>query len=88
MNIPDVITRIFQRPLKLFFDPINEALAMVPPVWWKVCAVGLFVGAMLWVFSLKKEYVNVDAPSNHWWYDLRLWTILSMLPHVCIYLYF
>lgn len=84
----DFCTAVFQKPLKLFFDPYNELMNQVPPVWWKVSAIGLFVGTMIWVICLKVEYVNLDAPSKKWYHDLRVWTVLSMLPHVCIYLYF
>lgn len=87
-SFSEIITPIFQGPLKVVFDPINEWTNAVPPVWWKVSAIGLFVGAMVWVFSMNPEYVNLDAPSRKWYHDLRIWTILSMLPHVCIYLYF
>ena len=55
--------------------------------WARVAAVGLFVAAMVWVFTLRKEYVNLDAPSKHWTHDLRLWTVVCMLPHVLVYLW-
>ena len=84
----DFCTAVFQKPLKVFFDPFNEVMVLVPPIWWKVSAIGLFVGTMIWVICLKPEYVNLDAPSKKWYHDLRVWTVFSMLPHVCIYLYF
>ena len=44
---------------------------------------------MIWVgVVLKNEYVNLDQPGKHIWTDLRLWTVISMLPHVVVYLYF
>jgi len=87
-SISEIITPIFQAPLKAIFDPINNMMNQIPPLYWKLSAVRLFVGAMIWVFWLNPAYVNIDAPSKKWYHDLRVWTIFSMLPHVCIYLYF
>lgn len=81
-------TTVFGPPLAAFFEPYNRIMDQIPPIWWRLSAVGLFVGTMIWVMSLKTEYVNVDAPSKKWYHDLRIWTVLSMFPHVCIYLYF
>jgi len=73
-------------PTNAVFDAIPEGLA---PVLAKTSAVALFVGAMAWVwFGLKSEYVNLDAPSKKPWHDLRFWTVVSMAPHVLVYLYF
>lgn len=73
-------------PLTTLFYPTNAALgALDNPFIWKVCAVGMFFATMVWVFTLKKEYVNLNAPRKNIFYDLRLWTIVSMLPHVLIY---
>ena len=55
--------------------------------WARICAVGLFVGAMIWVMTLRPEYVNLDAPRKAWYTDLRVWTVLAMLPHVFVYLF-
>jgi hypothetical protein len=84
----DTITRIFYPVLNPIFAPINQALGAVYMPWSMYCAVGLFVAAMIWVFTLRKEYVNLDAPGKGISYDLRFWTILSMLPHVIVYFYF
>jgi hypothetical protein len=88
MGFSDTITKIFLPILKPVFDPINNALGAVYTPWSTIFAVGLFVAAMIWVFAMRKEYVNLDAPSTHFWHDLRFWTILSMLPHVFVYFYF
>ena len=77
----------FSGPLAAFFHPINDLFTPIPVIWWKLCAVGLFVAAMVWVYLLKREYVNIDAPGKGILYDLRFWTIMSMLPHVLIYLW-
>ena len=49
---------------------------------------GLFICAILWVFTLKKEYVNLDAPGQKPWHDLRFWTVAAMAPHIAIYFWF
>jgi len=87
--ISDAINTYLGPLLKAFFQPIDAFLATVYMPWAKIVAIGYFVGTMVWVFvGLKKEYVNLEAPSNHIWHDLRFWTIVSMLPHVVVYLYF
>lgn len=83
------ISAVFDAPLQAFFHPINSLFSPIPPIWWIVSAVGLFTAAMLWVwFGLRKEYVNLDAPGDKPWHDLRWWTVVSMTPHVLIYIYF
>lgn len=73
--------------LKPIFHPMNEAISGIYMPWARICAVGLFLVAMAWVFTLRKEYVNLDAPSKAWYADLRLWTVIAMVPHVIIYLF-
>ena len=81
------VTAIFYPILSPFFNFFNKLMVMPPMCFATACALGLFIGAMIWVWTLKKEYVNLDAPSKSIIYDLRLWTILSMLPHVIVYFY-
>lgn len=84
-NIDATMGPIF-RPM---FRPINEAIARIPtasePVVATEVAVMLFQVAVLLVLFLRPEYVNIDRPRRRFWYDLRLWTIVSMLPHMIIY---
>ncbi len=82
------VTETFHGPLSSIFNPIDSVLTPIEPVWWKVSAVALFVGAMIWVFSLDRKYVDLDRPNRQIWTDLRVWTIVSMLPHVVVYLWF
>ena len=84
----ETFSNIFGPLLSPFFHPIHNALADVYMPWARICAIGLFVAAMIWVYLLRKEYVNLDAPGKEWYYDLRLWTVASMLPHIVVYLYF
>lgn len=54
----------------------------------RIAVLSFFFGTMVWVYvGLKKEYVNLEAPSQHFWHDLRLWVVLSMLPHIVVYLF-
>jgi len=88
-RMTEAINRIFGPVLMRIFQPTNEFLASAYMPWARIVAVGFFVGTMVWVFvGLKRSYVNLDAPSKHVWHDLRFWTIISMLPHVIVYLYF
>ena len=82
------MTRVFQPLLSPFFTPINNFLGAHYQPWATIFAISLFFCGMLLVFVLRKEYVNVDRPHKGILYDLRLWTVLSMTPHVLFYLYF
>jgi hypothetical protein len=82
------VNAMFQPMLQPLFRPVNNFIGMFYQPWATAFAVGLFICAMIWVFTLKKEYVNLDAPSKHIWHDLRFWTVASMLPHVIVYFYF
>jgi hypothetical protein len=78
----------FGPALRAIFHPTNALFEPIDQPWWKIASISLFLLTMLWVFVLRKEYVNIDAPRKGLLYDLRLWTVLSMTPHVLIYLYF
>ena len=82
------ITKVFGPLLKPVFQPIDTLFQPVYMPWARVLALSLFIGAMIWVWSLREEYVNVDRPNKHWYTDLRIWTVLCMLPHVFVYLVF
>ncbi len=80
------ISSTFSGPLSAIFHPIDRVLAPFGPATYKFFAVGLFAVTICWVmFILKKEYVNLDRPKEGILYDLRLWTLISMLPHMFIY---
>ena len=84
----DAITYVFKRPLSFIFDPINNFFNAHYLPWASLFSIGLFVAGIVWVFTLKKDYVNLDAPGKGILYDLRLWTVVSMTPHIIVYLYF
>lgn len=82
-------TAVFYPFLSRIFHPVNDFLAPIYQPWASITAIGFFVGTMLWVcLILKESYVNEGRPNKRWYSDLRLWTILSMLPHVFVYFYF
>ncbi len=81
--------KVFYPILNVFFAPINTLLAPIYKPWATIVAIGFFVGTMLWVgFVLRESYVNLGRPTKAWYTDLRLWTVISMLPHVFVYFYF
>jgi hypothetical protein len=73
--------------LRPFFQALSDPLTDVYMPWARICAVGLFAAAMIWVLTLRPQYVNLDAPRKAWYSDLRLWTAVAMLPHVLVYLF-
>ncbi len=80
------INHTFSGPLKTLFSPVDRLFIGADPAVFKFFAVGLFVCTILWVMLiLKKEYVNIDQPKKGLLYDLRLWTLVSMSPHMIIY---
>ena len=85
----ETITRVFFPLLNPVFEPMNKWLSSFYMPWARVIALAFFVGTMLWVgVILKKEYVDIDRPDKRFWTDLRLWTVISMLPHIVVYIYF
>ena len=90
MSFTDSIDSMFSAPLALLFGPVNIFLSAIDnPFLAKACAAALFILPMFGVyFLLKKEYVNLDSPGKQWYFDLRLWTIFSMMPHIFFYLIF
>ncbi|HOQ30906.1 MAG TPA: hypothetical protein PLA12_00180 [Candidatus Hydrogenedens sp.] len=85
----DGLGRTFDPIIRPIFRPITTFLERTYQPWAKICALGLFIGTMLWVwFGMPKEYVNLGRKNKTVWTDLRFWTIISMLPHIIVYFYF
>lgn len=83
------VTNTFGPALKAVFHPMNDLLAMLPAhSVGRFCAIAYFILAIIWVYRLKKEYVNLDAPGKSIIYDLRVWTVLALLPHFIVYIFF
>lgn len=72
----------------MLIPALDRLMAAAPPWIWTVCSLGLFLLTMVWAFTLRKEYVNLDAPHKGVLYDLRFWVIVSMLPHLVVYFWF
>lgn len=80
---------VFFPILAPFFLRVNDLLGKIPMVWANWCAIGLFIGSMIWVgLLLNKDYVNRGRPYKSLLTDLRFWTVISMTPHVLVYFYF
>jgi hypothetical protein len=86
--VSDFITRIFYPILSPIFTPMGAFLGGVYEPYATICAVLLFLSGVVLIFSLKKEYVNLDAPGSGWQYDLRIWTVVTIIPYITAYLYF
>lgn len=85
----EMCSAIFYPILAPFFHYLNGWMAAIPMSAARFCAVGLFV--ITWIvvcFFLKEDYINRGRPFKSIWTDLRVWTILSTLPHVFFYFYF
>lgn len=78
----------FAPSLRAILSPLDAWLNSLPDWSGKVCALGLFVLACLWVFTLKREYIYLGAPDKAGWRDLRWWAVVFLLPYVAIYLFF
>ena len=72
-------------PLKAIFGPLDEWLISLSPTTARACAVGLFLLAAVWVWTLRREFVYRGAPSRARWRDLRIWAVLALIPYVIIY---
>ncbi len=91
-SISEGINNLFGPPLRALFHPTNAMFSAIPdsaaPYVAKAAAASLFLAGMAFVFFLRREYVNLDAPGKKPWHDLRLWTVVSMTPHIFVYLWF
>jgi hypothetical protein len=74
--------------LKSLLVPLDAWIDSLPLWTGTVCAVGLFVIVGLWALTLRREYIYLGAPDQARWRDLRIWTILVLLPYIIIYLVF
>ncbi|HPU99168.1 MAG TPA: hypothetical protein PLO53_14600 [Candidatus Hydrogenedentes bacterium] len=71
------------------FSPLNRLLSGVYQPWAMIITLAYFIGTMLWVgLVLRPSYVNNGRRQAAWYTDLRLWTVISMLPHLFVYVYF
>ncbi len=67
-------------------DVIDRWLLAIPIAWARFVVVAMFALAAVWVLSLKRDYVYLGAPDTSRWRDLRLWTVVFLIPYIIVYL--
>lgn len=72
-------------PLRALHQPIDRWLGSLPMSVAMVCALGLYLAAVIWVWGLKKDFLFRGAPGKGWKYDLRIWATLVVVPYVAVY---
>jgi len=73
-------------PLKSLNEPIDQWLGSLPMSVAVACAVGLFVVAGIWVWTLRTDFIFRGAPDRKWWRDLRIWATIVLVPYIAVYL--
>ena len=73
--------------LKKVQEPIDEWLGTLPMEVAMFCAIGLFVVAVVWVWTLRRDFIFRGAPDRAPWRDLRVWATLVVVPYVLVYLW-
>lgn len=71
--------------LRWLLEPLDEALAAVPPAGWMASALLLLALGGLGTLFLRHEAVYRDAPDGALWRDLRIWSILLVGALLLIY---
>ena len=85
-RIQQIFRDILGPPLKAFHEPLDAWLGSLPMWVAMVCAIGLYVIAVIWVWGLRREFVFRGSPDNRWWRDLRIWATVVVLPYIAVYL--
>jgi len=73
--------------LKSWSAPLDRYLGSLDAEVGRYCAVVLFGIVLVWVFTLKRDYIFQGAPDRARWRDLRLWSLFVTVPYVVIYLF-
>jgi len=73
-------------PLKRLHEPIDAWLGSLPMSVAMACVLGLYAIAIVWVWTLPREFVFRGAPNEKPWRDLRIWATLVVIPYVVVYL--
>ena len=87
-SLGNFIRQALGPPIKALHQPIDDWLGSLPMSTALACAIGLFVVAGIWVWTLRTEFIFRGAPGRRWWCDLRIWATLVLLPYIGIYLLF
>jgi len=85
-NFTDTIRETLGPPLKSLHKPLDDWLGSLPMSVAVACAISLFVVAGIWVWTLRREFIFRGAPDQKWWRDLRIWSMVVLLPYIAIYL--
>lgn len=72
-------------PLRSAHASLDGWIDSLPDETGRYCAIGLFVLAGLWVWTLKRDYIYLGAPDRALWRDLRIWAVLALLPYIFVY---
>ena len=78
----------FARWLHDLLEPLDTFLASLSTEVGRYCSVALFIIAAILVWALHKDSVYRGAPDLRPWRDLRVWTVVFLLPYLVIYLFF
>jgi ABC-type uncharacterized transport system permease subunit len=73
-------------PLKAIHQPFDEWLGTLPMSVALGCVLALYAVALIWVWTLRREFVFRGAPDQKWWRDLRVWATIVTIPYVAVYL--
>lgn len=65
--------------------PINAWLNSLQRPIWHLAAVGLFAVSAVVVLLIPRSYIYAGAPDTALWRDLRIWTVVSLLPYMAAY---
>ena len=82
----ELLNRTVAPPLRDFHEPIDAWLGSLPMSVATCCAVGLFVAAIIWVWTIKRNFIMRGAPDESRWRDLRIWATIVCLPYIAVYL--
>jgi hypothetical protein len=74
-------------PLRALHEPVDAWLGSLPMSVAVGCAVGLYVVALIWTWTLRREFVFRGAPDRKRWRDLRIWATLVILPYIAVYVW-
>ncbi len=86
-NVDEFLRTTFGPPLKALHEPIDAWLGSLPMSVAMVCAIGLYLIAIVWVWTLGREFVFRGAPDQKRWRDLRIWATLVVIPYIALYLW-
>jgi len=74
-------------PLKRWHAPLDAWLASLPLWVAQACVLAIFFISALLVTRLHRRYVYIGAPDDRPWRDLRIWSLVLLVPYIAIYAY-